>query len=147
MGWAGPSTELPWPFDNYWMWRLCLDDMGFSPFCSFGILAAKPQLSGSFHSQKALLKIRSCILIFIPKISYFLKIQSVHFSRSVVSDSLTPWTAARLPHRRCICCRQTGLPVHHQLPELAQTHVHRVGDAIQPSHPLSSPSPTAFNFS
>ena len=39
-----------------------------------------------------------------------------------------------------------GLPVLHQLPELAQTHVHRVGDAIQPSHPLSSPSP-AFNLS
>ena len=34
-----------------------------------------------------------------------------------------------------------GLPVHHQLPESTQTHVHRVGDAIQPSHPLSSPSP------
>ena len=40
-----------------------------------------------------------------------------------------------------------GLPVHHQLPELAQTCVHRVGDAIQPSHPLSSPSPPAFNLS
>ena len=36
-----------------------------------------------------------------------------------------------------------GLPVHHQLPEYTQTHVHRVGDAIQPSHPLSSPSPPA----
>ena len=36
-----------------------------------------------------------------------------------------------------------GLPVHHQLPEFTQTHVHRVGDAIQPSHPLSSPSPPA----
>ena len=34
-----------------------------------------------------------------------------------------------------------GLPVHHQLPEFTQTHVHRVSDAIQPSHPLSSPSP------
>ena len=39
-----------------------------------------------------------------------------------------------------------GFPVHHQPPELAQTHVHRVGDAIQPSHPLLSPSPPAFNF-
>ena len=39
-----------------------------------------------------------------------------------------------------------GFPVHHQLPELAQTHVHLVGDAIQPSHPLSSPSP-AFSLS
>ena len=40
-----------------------------------------------------------------------------------------------------------GLPVHHQLPESTQTHVHRVGDAIQPSHPLLVPSPPAFNLS
>ena len=39
----------------------------------------------------------------------------------------------------------SGLPVHHQLPEFTQTHVHWVGDAIQPSHPLSSPSPPAPN--
>ena len=39
-----------------------------------------------------------------------------------------------------------GFPVHHQLPELAQIHVHRVGDATQPSHPLSSPSPPVFNL-
>ena len=38
-----------------------------------------------------------------------------------------------------------GLPVHHQLPEFTQTHAHRVGEAIQPSHPLSSPSPPALN--
>ena len=38
-----------------------------------------------------------------------------------------------------------GLPVHHQLPEFTPTHAHRVGDAIQPSHPLSSPSPPACN--
>ena len=40
-----------------------------------------------------------------------------------------------------------GPPVHHQLPEFTQTRVHQVGDAIQPSHPLSSPSPPAFNLS
>ena len=41
-----------------------------------------------------------------------------------------------------------ALPVHHQLPEFTKTHdVHRVGDAIQPSHPLSSPSPPALNLS
>ena len=40
-----------------------------------------------------------------------------------------------------------GFNVHHQLPELAHTHVHRVGDAIQLSHPLSSPSPPPFNLS
>ena len=58
---------------------------------------------------------------------------SVQFSRSVVSDSL--W-----PHES-----QHARPPCPQLPELTQTHVHRVGDAIQPSHPLSSPSPPAPN--
>ena len=43
-------------------------------------------------------------------------------------------------------CSMPGLPVHHQHPESTQTHVHRVADAIQPSHPLSSPSPPAFNL-
>ena len=56
--------------------------------------------------------------------------KTVQFSRSVVSDSLRP-------HE----CSTPGLPVHHQLPEFTQTHAHRVSDAIQPSHPLSSPSP------
>ena len=59
---------------------------------------------------------------------------SVQFSCSVVSNSLQPHD-----------CSTPGLPVHHQLPELTQTHAHRVGDAIQPSHPLSSPSPPAPN--
>ena len=40
-----------------------------------------------------------------------------------------------------------GIPVHHQLPELAQSHIHRVGDAIQPSHSLLSPSPPTFDHS
>ena len=44
-------------------------------------------------------------------------------------------------------CSMPGFPVHHQPPELAQTHVLRVSDAIQPLHPLSSPSPPAFNLS
>ena len=44
-------------------------------------------------------------------------------------------------------CSTPGFPVLHHLPELAQTHVHRIGDAIQPSHPLSSPPPPAFNLS
>ena len=61
-------------------------------------------------------------------------ISSVQFSRSVVSNSLRPH---ELQH--------SGLPVHHKLLEFTQTHAHRVGDAIQPSHPLSSPSPPAPN--
>ena len=46
-----------------------------------------------------------------------------------------------------IDCSTPGFPVHHQLLELTQTHVYQVGDAIQPSHRLSSPSPPAFNLS
>ena len=63
-----------------------------------------------------------------------LPITSVQFSHSVMSDSLQPMN-----------CSTPGLPVHHQLPEFTQTHVHQVSDAIQPSHPLSSPSPPAPN--
>ena len=44
-------------------------------------------------------------------------------------------------------CSMPGFPVHHQLLEFTQTHVHWVGDAIHPSHPLSSPSPPTFNLS
>ena len=44
-------------------------------------------------------------------------------------------------------CSMPGFPVHHQLLEFTQIHVHPVGDAIQPSHPLSFPSPPAFNLS
>ena len=46
-----------------------------------------------------------------------------------------------------IDCSTAGFPVYHQLPEPTQTHVHRIGDGIQKSHPLSSPSPPTFNLS
>ena len=74
----------------------------------------------------------------------FALFSSVQFSRSVVSTLCDPMNYST-----------PGLPVHHQHPEFTQTHIHRVGDAIQPSHPLSSafqpshplssPSPTAPN--
>ena len=44
-------------------------------------------------------------------------------------------------------CSMPGFPIHHQLPEHTQTHVHHISDAIQPSHPLLSPSLPAFNLS
>ena len=56
-----------------------------------------------------------------------------------LGHSVQPWsTLCNIMNRS-----MPGLPVHHQLPEFTQTHVHRVGDAIQPFHPLSSPSPPA----
>ena len=63
---------------------------------------------------------------------------SVQFS-SVAQSCPTLWDP--------MDCSTPGFPGHHQLPKLAQTHVHRVSDAIQSSHPLSSPSPPAFNLS
>ena len=63
------------------------------------------------------------------------RFSSIQFSHSVMCKLCDPMD----------CC-MPGFPVHHQLPELAQTHVHRVGDAIQPFHLLSSPSPPAFNL-
>ena len=56
-------------------------------------------------------------------------------SLSCVRLFATPWIAAR----------QASLSIHHQLPEFTQTHIHRISDTIQPSHPLSSPSPPAPN--
>ena len=61
---------------------------------------------------------------------------SVQFSYSVMSESLQPH-GLQMP----------SLPVYHQLPEFTQTHVHWVSDAIQPTHPLLSPSPPTFNLS
>ena len=70
--------------------------------------------------------------------SYFLSKWSHQFS-SVAQSCPTPCDP--------IDCSMPGLPVHHQLLEFTQTHVYWVSDAIQPSHPLSSPSPPAFNLS
>ena len=71
---------------------------------------------------------------FYPQLFY--QASSVQFS-SVTQSCLTPCDPMN--------CSMPGLPVHHQLPEPTQTHVHWVSDGIQPSHPLSSPSPPVLN--
>ena len=73
---------------------------------------------------------------YLAEVSSVLSTTSVQFS-SVAQSCLTLCNPMN--------CRTPGLPVHHQLPEFTQTHVHWVSDAIQPSHPLSSPSPPAPN--
>ena len=91
----------------------------------------------SFFPQKG--RSKACWMIFITPIHWleFFLDSCSQFS-SVAQSCLT------------LCnpmdCSMPGFPLHQQLPEIAQTHVHRVGDAIQPSHPLSSPSPPAFNL-
>ena len=66
---------------------------------------------------------------------YLVRTQNISFSCSVGSTLCNPMD-----------CRMPGFPVHHQLLNLAQTHVHWISDAIQPSHPLLSSSPPAFNL-
>ena len=83
--------------------------------------------TSSESSLRALRAVRSQETCFISQ-----AVQSL----SCVWLFVTPWTTAH----------QASLS-HHQLPEITQTHVHWVGDAIQPSHPLSSPSPPTFNLS
>jgi len=98
--------------------------------CSSFILL---QVVDQFSQHHLLKRLSFLHCIYLPPLSK-IRCPSVQFSRSVVSDSLQPH---ELQH--------AGLPVHHQLPEFTQIHVHRVGDAIQPSHPLLSPFPPAPN--
>ena len=67
----------------------------------------------------------------------------IDISPSNLEKIFSSVTQSRLTLCDPMNCSMTGLPVHYQLPEFTQTHVHRVGDAIQPSHPLSSPSSPA----
>ena len=72
-----------------------------------------------------------------------------HMNKQSLFSSVQCTSFAQLSPTLCnpMDCSTPGLPVHHQLPEFTQTHVHWVSDAIQPSHPWSSPSPPAFNLS
>ena len=114
---------------------------------SFGFLCFEKLSSSQYHSLSFLtsfkfhfvnLTVQSIVLYNIRQRTLHYRIFSLYQFSSVTQSCPT------------LCdpmdCSMPGFPVHHQFPVLAQTHVHRVGDAIQPSHPLSSPSP-AFNLS
>ena len=66
---------------------------------------------------------------------------------TIISGSVSSTAQSCLTVDDPMDCSTPGLPVHHQLPEFTQTHVHWVDDAIQPSHPLSTPSPPTFTLS
>ena len=83
--------------------------------------------------KKTIIKIKNWWL----KINFFLLLMVIQFS-SVVYSCLTLCDPMN--------CSMPGFPVHHQLLEFTQTHIHWVSDAIQPSHSLSSPSPPALNL-
>ena len=102
------------------------------------LLSSHNEIGATFKTQCEFssLYLRSAHIVSQPNSTEWFAYVSVQFSHSVVSSSLWP-----------LDCSTAGLPVHHQLSELPQTHVHRISDSIQPSHPLSSPSPPVFNLS
>ena len=135
---------MQWPIENiipvYYLVFYC----SLSPFSFTHVKIALPNnILAHIHFSQALLSgepmlrkwITNTALWRLPWYSVHL-LSSLQFSHSVMSDSLWPHV---LQHTRPPCPSPT--------PEFIQTHVHWVGDAIQPSHPLLSPSPPTFNLS
>ena len=90
------------------------------------------------------IKPKCCVSCFAGRFfTHWATCEALQFN-SVQFSSVTQWCPTLSDTMNC---STSGLPVHHQLPQFTQTHVHRVGDAIQPSHPLMSPSPPALNLS
>ena len=83
----------------------------------------------------------------LPRSPFNSGVDLIQVSPHIWGFSVSSVTQSCLTLCNCMDCRTPGFLIHHQLPELAQTHVHRVCDAIQPSYPLSSPSLPAFNLS
>ena len=108
-------------------------------FQCYSLKSSHPRLLSQSSKVCSLYLCLFCCLIYRVIFTIFLNsiyMYSVQFS-SVAQSCLTLCDPMN--------CTTPGLPVHHQLPGFTQTHVHRVSDAIQPSHPLSSPSPPAPN--
>src|SRR5574341_1534967 len=78
-------------------------------------------------------------------LNFFCKITILKLFSSLKSSQFSSVTQSYPTLCNPMNCSTPGLPVHHQLPEFTETHVHRVSDGIQPSHPLSSPSRPAPN--
>ena len=134
-----PFICFSWLIVLVWTSRTMLNQSGETWHCCF-----VPDLGGkalSLSQLSMMLSVSFPHMAFImlrnfPTIPRLLFLHSVQFS-SVAQ--LCPTLCDPMNHST------PGLPVHHQLPEFTQTHIHRVSDAIQPSHPWSSPSPPALN--
>ena len=140
-----PATLLcPWGFSRqeYWSGLPCRPP-GVLP--KPGVLPRSPALQAILHhlSHQGISDCDKCLFrkkirrqvktSILENLDCFVPSKTLQFSCSVVSDSLGP-----------VGCSMPGFPVHHQLLEPTQTHVHCISDAIQPSHPLLSPSPPTF---
>ena len=94
-----------------------------------------------------LIGVSGWFLNFMYKKYNFFRLQMIGLNRRVHSVQFSSVTQSCVTLCDPMNCSTPGLPVHHKLPELTQTHVHRVSDAIQPCHPLLPSSPPAHNHS
>ena len=133
-----PQTQWPKHLSQFWRWEVqgeCVSKTGFPEASSMACrqLPSLCVLTWPFVCDCASLGLSLSLLSASPLWPYF--------TFSSVSSVAQSCPTLRDPMNRST----PGLPVHHQLLEFTQTHVHRVSYAIQPSHPLSSPSPPAPN--
>ena len=130
-GWE--VVGLPWTFAQSVVSALsCV----LCPFLAGSFPPAFSQLTHPIPGKQASSFIGLSLPFSLPLSEFFQSLIHTQFS-SVTQLCPTLWEPMN--------CSTPGLTVHHQLPEFTETHVHRVGDAIQPSHPLSSPSPPTLN--
>ena len=149
---------------KYWSFSFSISPFNqYSGLISFrmdwlDLLAVQGTLKSLLQHQSSKASILQCSAFFIvqPSHPYMTTGKTIALTRwtfvgkvmSLLFNMLSQFSsAAQLCPTLCNPMNHSmpGLPVHHQLPEFTQTHVHRVGDAIQPSHPLSSPFPPALN--
>ena len=125
------SLRIPPSYPKAWLqfWGACVRAGGSWHFPNVPLKTLHSCSQGGLHNLQTqrIMKILALSFKSINKASLKVQFSSVTQSCPTLCDPMD--------------CSMPGLPAHHQLPESAQTHVHRVGDAIQPSHPLSSPSP------
>ena len=120
-----------------WLTGLLSSTVSLWILCLLDLLITEKRMLMTWIIIVAMYIFLSVLLAFLSSnLIFFFFGGSVQSSRSVVSD-----------YDPMDCSMPGLLPVHHQLLEFTQIHVHWVGDAIQPSHPLSSPSPPIFNLS
>ena len=103
-----------------------------------------PGCKAPMSSMVALIALKSCKSLHLPD---FFLMTKIGVFQGLLEGSVQFSSVAQSCPTLCDPMNRStpGLPVHHKLPEFTQTHVHRVSDAIQPSHPWSSPSPPALN--
>ena len=135
MYWIFASTKCLFVLISH-KWRLLLQNPAYS---LRSYLRKQRFLAINSHSFKTDVFQSSLIVWFVAARNIFSHVFNIPFS-SVQSLSCV-WLCNLMD------CRTTGFPVHHKLPELSQSHVHWIGDIIQPSYHLSSPSPPSFNLS